>query len=170
MANVVDIRGLKNDKAHQARDARAREVDVSENTRPEVPLCLSARGREIFEDLLDRISELYEPTHTDLEAYILFANNKEQLEYYENYLRINGSTYSSLVNEQSKRNNKEKYNDIQEAHEIMRPRPEYKMHLDCKTLHLKLLDKFYLTQSSRKGVTFKTKKVEEKKNKFAALG
>lgn len=152
------IRLLKNDKAHAHRYADLVEPEPVD-ARPQAPDYLSERAAEIFEDFVQRIEEMYPASETDLDIIVLYANNKEQLEYYENMLRIEGST----VKLYSKPNNEGEVFLIS-----VRARPEIAMLRECKLLQFKILREFGLSPSSRSSVNLKPPAAKEQ-NPFGAM-
>jgi P27 family predicted phage terminase small subunit len=145
-----DLRILKNDRAHAHRHAGVESVEPSKS-KAKPPKNLSIRAVEIFNEIVELIEEMYPCSKTDSYALGLYANNHEQLEYYEEFLKANGSTFISTFREE----------------ETPKARPEYGMHKDCKALELKILAQFGLTPVSRNNV--KIKAAPKKKNAFADL-
>ena len=152
------IRLLKNDKAHAHRYANKQEPEPSSD-RPQAPVYLSIRAKEIFEDFVQRIEEMYPASETDMDIMVLYANNKEQLEYYELFLREKGSTFERMS--PPNRNGDQFVMGVS-------ARPEVSMLKECKALQLRILTEFGLSPSSRGKVNIKpaTTKAE---NPFAAL-
>jgi P27 family predicted phage terminase small subunit len=146
------LRLLRNDKAHAHRYKNNSDVEPS-SERPVAPEYLSERAKEIFNDFVERIEDIAPASKTDLDIIVLYANNKEQLESYELYLRENGSTYE--------------YHTVHST--SVKPRPEITMLKDCKTLQYQILKEFGLSPSSRSKVKVKPKEVK-KENPFAAVG
>ncbi len=152
------IRLLKNDKAHAHRYAN-REEPIESPGRPHAPEYLSDRAREIFNDFVQRIDEMYPASETDLDIIVLYANNKEQLESYEMFLRKNGSTFEVLSPPDKK--------GVMHAMSV-RARPEVTMLKECKALQLRILTEFGLSPSSRSRVNLK-KPADKAENKFGAM-
>jgi len=152
-----DLRLLKNDKAHAHRYADKEEPTPSDG-RPISPEYLSERAAEIFTDFVERISVMYDPSETDMDVMVLYANNKEQLESYELTLRAEGSTVEAYVIDKDG-----------DAHlKSVRARPEVAMLKECKSVQMKILAEFGLTPSSRCRINLKPKK-KEKKNPFGVI-
>lgn len=152
------LRLLKNDKAHTHRHKNKVEPLPSEE-RPMAPDYLSARAKEIFEDFVNRVEEMYPVSETDMDIIVLYANNKEQLEHYEFMLRTEGSTFDVWVL------NKKGESFVSGV----RARPEVSMLKECKAMQLNILREFGLSPSSRTRVNIKPKK-KEKLNPFAVPG
>lgn len=145
------LRLLKNDKAHAHRYVGKEEPDPS-NTSPLAPEYLSERATEIFNDFVCRVEEMYPVSETDMDILVLYANNKEQLESYELFLRTEGSTVTTDT----------RYGTSVKA------RPEIPMLKECKSLQLNILREFGLSPSSRSRIDLsKGKKKKDKTNKFA---
>jgi len=145
------LRVLKNDKAHAHRYKDRNEPEPSD-TRASAPASLSPDAKVFFDEMVERIEEMYPCSATDSWALVLYANNHEQLLYLENYLRVKGLTYES---------------DTQWGTTIKK-RPEVEIHKQCKDFELRILTEFGLTPSSRARVNI-PKKPEPKKNPFADL-
>ena len=146
------IRLLKNDKAHAHRYKDVESVTGSFE-RPIAPDYLSDRAKEIFNEFVERVEQMYQVSDTDLDTFVLYANNQEQLEMLENVLRVEGVTY-----------------ELPTQYGItLKARPEVAMHKQCKDLQLRILKEFGLTPGSRSRVKI-PKKVEKKENPFAAIG
>lgn len=152
MTVSAEVRELKNDKAHAHRHKDIEDIKPS-SERVTTPEGLSPRGKEIFEDIVAHIEEMYPCSKSDVFALTLYAQNQEQLEHLENYLRTKGCTYT-----------KETSFAVMEV-----PRPEVQIHKECKAFALKMLAQFGLTPASRKQV-----KIEKKQTKqdspFAVFG
>jgi P27 family predicted phage terminase small subunit len=145
------LRLLKNDKAHAHRYKDAIDAKPSDKL-PLPPDNLSERAKEIFIEFVSRVAEMYQPSDTDVDAIVLYANNKEQLESYEIFLRENGSTFEQFTQFGS----------------VIKPRPEVSMLKDCKALQVTLMKEFGMSPSSRSKV--KLKKPETKKvNPFSQV-
>lgn len=150
--NEKSLRLLKNDKAHAHRDNGKSSLTPSSN-KPIPPEYLSVRAKEIFIDFVDRIDELHPASETDLEAIILYANNKEELEWHELTLRTEGVVY-----------------EVPSLYGVtLKARPEVAMLKQCKDLQLKILKEFGLSPSSRKNIKIAPKETK-KENPFAAIG
>lgn len=147
------IRLLKNDVAH-----RHRYVDVNNPVPSEskavAPETLSPRAKEIFNEIVAEIEEMYPCSETDARSLVLYANNHEQLEYLENYLRTNTVSY---------------YCENRFGHGTYKKRPEVDIHKQCKDFELRILVEFGLTPSSRCKVKNVPKDAGKKKNSFADL-
>ena len=152
MAGAASLRLLKNDKAHAHRYADREEPNPSD-TSPLAPHYLSERAADIFNDFVLRVEEMYPVSETDTDIVVLYANNKEQLESYELFLRTNGSTVETET----------RYGVSVKA------RPEIAMLKDCKATQLKILMEFGLSPSSRSRVDLSKgkKKTGKKSNPFA---
>jgi len=96
---------------------------------------------------------MYPCSRTDTYALTLYANNHEQLEFLENYLRVAGVSYTT----------EDKFGNIQ-----YKKHPEVEIHAACKTFELRILSEFGLTPSARAKVNL-PKTPEKKKNAFADL-
>lgn len=146
------LRLLKNDKAHAHRYKDVIEPKGS-SLRPEPPYDMSERAKQIFIEFVLRIEEMYQPSQTDVDCIALYANNKEQLESYELFLRENGSSYE--------------YTD-KFGNTVFKARPEVAMHERCKSLQIALMKEFGMSPKSR--TTIKLKKPAEKRvNPFSAV-
>lgn len=146
-----ELRLLKNDKAHAHR-YKDDNPPAPSASKAIVPDTLSERAKEIFAEIVQKIEEMYPCSETDAYALTLYANNHEQLEYLENYLRVNGITYES----------ESKWGIL------VKKRPEVDIHKQCKDFELRILAEFGLTPSARSRVNL-PKKPEKKKNAFADL-
>ncbi|OGU82647.1 MAG: hypothetical protein A2W11_06145 [Ignavibacteria bacterium RBG_16_35_7] len=148
----AELRLLKNDKAHAHLDKNIETPKPSTSKAKPSPT-LSERGIEIFYEMVNMIEESYPCSETDGQALTLYANNREQREYMEVFLRLHGVSYcvvDSLGNE------------------IYKKRPEVDIHKQCKDFELAILRQFGLTPSSRSHIVI-PKKPEKKKNSFADL-
>lgn len=143
----VALRLIKNDKAHAHRYAN-RDEPVPSDSRAVAPESLSPRAKELFEDFVQRVEEMYPCSETDSYSIVLYANNHEQLEYLENYLRVTGLSYTTDAG-------------------VVKPHPEVMIHKQCKDFELKILTEYGLTPSSRARVPQKPKAAV--KNSFADL-
>lgn len=152
ISDKTALRLLKNDKAHAHRYKDIVEPKAS-SQRPVPPYYLSDRARQIFLEFVDRIAEMYQPSQTDIDAIILYANNKEQLESYELFLRENGSTYEYMTQYGSQ----------------IKARPEVAMLEKCKSLQVSLMKEFGMSPCSRSRVKLK-KPTEKRVNPFSAVG
>lgn len=145
------LRLLKNDTAHRHR-YKDRDEPVPSASQAVAPDTLSPRAKELFEDFVQRVEEMYPCSETDSYSIVLYANNHEQLEYLENHLRVNGVTFTYA----------DKF-----GNEVVKKRPEAEIHKQCKDFELRILTEYGLTPSSRARVPQKPKQVV--KNKFAEL-
>ena len=148
-----ELRLLKNDKAHDHRYKGQEFVQASINA-PLPPEYLSERAKEIFLEFTSRVAEVGIASDTDLDLMVMYANNQEELEYYERVLRTEGSTYECTA---------------RNGECNIKPRPEKRMYDNCNTLKFKILTEFGLSPISRKKVPVK-KKTTEVANPFARLG
>ena len=137
------LRLLKNDKAHAHRYANRTEP-IPSDSQAVAPDTLSERARELFEDFVRRVEEMYPCSETDMYSIVLYANNHEQLEYLENYLRENGLTY-----EETRYIKTGKDSGIETI--TVKKRPEVEIHKQCKDFELKILTEYGLTPSSQIG-------------------
>jgi P27 family predicted phage terminase small subunit len=153
------LRLLKNDKAHAHRYV-GRDEPVPSDSRAVAPESLSPRAKELFEDFVQRVEEMYPCSQTDLYSIVLYANNHEQLEYLENYLRENGLTYEEVKFVKTGK-------DTGVETFAIKTRPEAMIHKQCKDFELKILTEYGLTPSSRARVPQKPKAAVS--NKFADL-
>lgn len=143
---------LKNDKAHAHRHAGKVEMEPSLEL-PEAPVNMTEREKEIFNDLLEVIAEMYTPSRTDLDTMILYCSNQSQLEHYEGILRAEGSTFRTYS---------------AGGGENIKARPEVSMLHSCKKLKLELLGHFGLSPLSRGKVKMQ-KPTTSKENPFNTL-
>lgn len=144
------LRLLKNDKAHAHRYKNDSNPEPSSD-KPIPPSHLSERAKEIFVEIVEKIEEMYPISATDEYALVLYANNQEQLEYLELYLRENGVTYEQVSMHGS----------------TMRKRPEVDVHTQCKATAMKILSEFGLTPVARARIKHAPKKEDKKDNPFA---
>ena len=147
----VEIRELKNDKAHAHRYAGI------EHPKPSIskavpPAGLSESATIYFNEIVEQIEEMYPCSKSDSYALTLYANNHEQLLYLEQYLRLNGLTYEVDTM----------------ASTIIKPRPEVAIHKECKFFEMKILNEFGLTPGGRAKIKIKPKE-KKKTNAFADL-
>ena len=146
------IRLLKNDVAHRHRYVGVNNPEPS-SSKAVAPESLSPRAKVIFDEIVAEIEEMYPCSETDSRSLVLYANNHEQLEFLELYLRENGVTYEQVSMHGS----------------TWRKRPEVDMHKQCKDFELRILVEFGLTPSSRCKVKNVPKDAGKKKNSFADL-
>lgn len=139
------------DKAHAHRYKDIDELKPKKS-RPKAPEYLSPRSKRIFDEFVDRLNDLGIVSETDLEIYIMYANNQEELEYLEDFLRKNGHSYAA---EGLHTTTYKKY-------------PESEVYKQCKDLKFKILSEFGLTPASRKRVKIEKQK-EKPQNPFAML-
>lgn len=159
MASSDYLRLLKNDKAHEHRHAGKVEMEPSLEL-PEAPASMPEREKEIFNDLLEIIGEMYTPSRTDLDMMILYCNNQTQLEHYEGILREEGSTIKVT-----------KFNEQTEKEMILsvKARPEVAMLHSCKKLKIELLGHFGLSPLSRGKVKMQKATGKKSDNPFNNL-
>lgn len=137
------IRLLKNDKAHaHLYVEKDKNEPIPSDSQAVAPDTLSPRAKELFEDFIQRVEEMYPCSSTDEYSIVLYANNHEQLEYLESFLRVNGVTFT--------------YED-KFGNEVFKKRPEVDIHKQCKDFELKILTEYGLTPSSRARVPLKPK-------------
>lgn len=139
------------DKAHAHRYKGVENVQVKKS-RPKAPLHLSIRAQHIFNEFVDKIEELGIVSETDIDIYITYATNQEELEYLEDFLRRNGHSYC-----------------VESKFAVSYKRyPESEVYKQCKDLKLKILGEFGLTPASRNRIKIQ-KKEEKPNNPFAML-
>ena len=138
---------LRNDTAH-AKQYEKFDAETETFGAPVAPLGLNARALSIFNEFVAMVTRKYSLCETDTAIITLFAKNRDQLLFYEEFLMKEGSTYM--------------------RGEGIVARPEFGMLKDCKNLELKILSEFGLTPGSEGKV--RRKKVDTGKvNPFAAL-
>lgn len=138
------------DKAHAYR---YKDNVKAINEAPVAPDCLSPRGKEIFNEFVERIQDIGIASVTDTDIMVLYCKNQEEMEYLERFLIENGHTYTT---EGPSGTQYKKY-------------PQAELYNQCKAIKIKILLEFGLSPSARVRVKVQPKKNEEKKNPFAAL-
>lgn len=129
-----DLRLLKNDKAHAHRHVDKDKgndcyLDLDKVLPPEE---MGSRAKEVFSDTLYKLTEQYQLNIFDIDVLVIYSNNQEQLEAMETLLRCEGVVYDT-------------------PHGI-KERPEVKIHKDCKTIALKMLQDFKKLPKKQKAV------------------
>ena len=159
-----EIRELKNDKAH-AYLYKDIEYPKAADDIAIPPERLTARAKEIFIELRDRINEMYHCSSTYTEALVLYANNQEELEALEKILMVKGHTY------EERKYVKTVKNEGFETFSIRR-RPECDIYKCCKEYAKQMLIQFGLTGSARSKINMKSLGKPDKpaENPFAAFG
>jgi len=159
-----EIRALKNDKAH-AYLYKDIEYPQSAKDLASPPEHLSERAKQIFIEIRDRINRMYHCSSTYTEALVLYANNQEELEHLENYLRKNGHSY-----EDKKFIKTGKDTGIETC--TIKKRPESDIYKCCKEYAKQMLIQFGLTGSARSKINMKALGTPDKaeQNPFTAFG
>lgn len=145
------------DKAHAYRH---HNQPMPSKDWPVAPEYLSIVARDIFNNLLETISELYPPSASHVEMLTLYAQHKEVALFLDGFLRgidedtglMRGHTYTT----------KNRLGEV-----MIKPRPEVLMLKDARKACADILREFGLSPSSQRSV-----KIEKKtavKNAFADL-
>lgn len=151
-AITPEERALRNDTAHaKAYSETDKPLDVIGF--PIAPEGLNERATKIFADFVAMVDRIYELTESDAEGIVLYAKNKDFLLYLEEFLMINGCTYTKATAQG----------------ESITTRPEVGFLKTCKDLQFKLLDSFGLLPGSENKIKRKRKQKGKTENPFARL-
>ena len=151
-AITPEERELRNDQAHK-KQYEAFDKETETFGAPVAPAGLNARALQIFNEFVAMVDRIYELTESDVEGIVLYAKNKDFLLYLEEFLMINGCTYTKATAQG----------------ESITTRPEVGFLKTCKDLQFKLLDSFGLLPGSENKIKRKRKQKGKTENPFAAL-